>query len=366
MLPYKFSPRQAIESHEDTEPLIYHVTCDEYSTHDVTEYPALSYAYRIRSMRGANMINFHKRKRNGELLPFSPWQQYESEGFTSGEWSRYTLPAGLHYHDWYSNSHGYIWRRDWIISPEEVQAYAPSDGSEYVTRAAAQIYSQGWDLLTFVAELKDIPRLFASMASILELLTKRGRIPTNWPSMHSAWLSYRYGWTPLINDIKNIIKLVDHWSQEDRKRHRGVAFGDYSMSSTKYVPDIDGGDGSTRYLLVEDKIIVRPRGCVVADIVLPKLQINPIQTGWELIPFSFVIDWVFNVGRTIAALSMIANSTAYHAAWGYKIDMTRRMEYGVLDTAPYWISWSCSQNGLSSASLTRRIPCSIPKLPVLT
>lgn len=355
--------RQASEDQEQDEEVIYRWKAVDPPSETNTEYyDRLVYAYQNRSMRGFDVPQFHKRKRSGELLPFTPWDQYESEGETSGVWDRYTTDGSTIYHDWYVNPHGYIWQTGWRLTPEAVLAHAPSDVSEYVTRAAASIYAKGWDALTFLAELKDIHRLYSNLAEHLEVLLKKRRRPSGFGGFSSDWLSTRYGWRPLINDIKNIIGLVQRWGTEKQERHTGSSFGGYSFTDTNLELDLPGVN-EVRYRKVVDTIEVNPRACVVADIVIPAIQINPIQTGWELIPFSFVVDWVLNVGKTIAALSVLVGATSYVACKGFKITVTREFEYGLQEPAGGWISGTCLQTGKSVASYTRRIPCGIPIIP---
>lgn len=114
-----------------------------------------------------------------------------------------------------------------------------------------------------------------------------------------------------------------------------------------------------------DEVTIGIRGSVVADIEISKFQLNPLQTGWEIIPFSFVIDWFVNVGKTLSAWSFLATQTDYTAAAGYIVEVEREYQFEIESGLSNFISGHSYMQGSCYQSQTRRTPCSIPKLPHL-
>jgi hypothetical protein len=45
---------------------------------------------------------------------------------------------------------------------------------------------------------------------------------------------------------------------------------------------------------------------VVGDFYVPPFRFNPFLTAYELVPYSFVFDWFFSLGRAIEAVSLLA------------------------------------------------------------
>jgi hypothetical protein len=62
----------------------------------------------------------------------------------------------------------------------------------------------------------------------------------------------------------------------------------------------------------------------VAALIKPaQFIVDPLQTAWELTPYSFVLDWVLNVGDALAATKLKYLASAYTASQGAKSVTTR-------------------------------------------
>lgn len=309
----------------------------------------------VRKACGYDTAQFNKLRREGQLIPYTPWYKFESRGECTGAYSNTWHGAG--------DSVTKTWcagpdSTAWIISEEEITAYSPVAYDMYVTQAAASIYESGWDALTFLAELTQLKSLI--MGAVKHIMNLR-RVPKTWRTLSSAWLSYRYGWTPLVSDLKAINELISSISS-GMKRHKRSAKGVEHTSSRNATPYTDFRFDYER--VVTDDITIMPNGIVCADIAVPEIQFNPLQTGWELIPFSFAIDWFLNVGKTLSAIAVISGATSYVAAKGYKIRMERTESINILsEHVPPNISITWVHNGRCTAELTRRTPCSIPIIP---
>lgn len=309
---------------------------------------------------GYDTPNFHNRVRKGELMPFTPWRQFVSEGYTSGVLDTvYDAGGGESVH-WYMTN-GYAPRTDWILTEPDLAALAPEiiDLLRYTQSAAARIYSSGHDSLTFLVELVQIKSLFMNAAKTLSQL----RIPSNWKDLSNEWLSTRYGWRVLLYDIDVLSQAIASLYGPRRTRHSektGITYRSESSNVTEQEFTHFWMDH-----LIQDKIEVSLRGSVVADIDIPPFQFNPFVTAWEIVPLSFVIDWLIGVGKSIAALSFMAFETNYAASYGYQIKITRTTLSSISTPKSGFISGTREQQGLSQATLEIRTPCNVPLSPQL-
>lgn len=127
----------------------------------------------------------------------------------------------------------------------------------------------------------------------------------------TAWLEYRYAIRPLLGDIKNAITAIQKQLEyAKRQTARGKELRVYDDINIDY----DDPSPSDR-ILVEDLKIAR-KGLVKASAgVLYAIERNiaalasilgldqPVESLYELIPFSFVLDWVVNVGEWLQSLT---------------------------------------------------------------
>lgn len=306
--------------------------------------------------------NFHRRVKKGELLPHTPYRAYRSEGSTTGSRSLWTNDGALYR---YYSEGNYVLYDDWILTENDLLPYVPesAEAQYYIQEAASKIYSNGWDALTFVAELTSVRSMFVDAAK--KLLRLSTNLPKFWKKISSTgeWLSYRYGWRTLMYDILDINEVITTWD-EQRSRFSDKAGTVWSQSVTNvrtveyahYYVDIQ----------VVDKASIALRGSVTADVQIPKILANPVATAWELIPFSFVLDWFVSVGTALEAASFEVLQSQYASSWGYHIEMDRNLLAEIGEVKATFQSGNHDQAGSSKASLKVRVPCGVPKVPHLT
>ncbi len=121
----------------------------------------------------------------------------------------------------------------------------------------------------------------------------------NWSNL---WLEFHFGWSPLINDIGQAISVLD---SNPPPLHVNGKSGKYGWkASTYYAWD------ASQYRRGDMEGFVQAK--VGADIVVtnPNLYLSsklgltdPLGIAWELVPFSFVVDWFVNVSDYLAQFS---------------------------------------------------------------
>lgn len=328
-------------------------------------------------MVGWDNPNFHARVRKGELLPQTPWTQFTKYGKTRGH-HVHVQPGASGANEFRTDN--WSFSDSWNIQESELAAYVPATYDKYVTDAAAKIYSNGYDVLTALAELVEVrrmffqtgktlvtllsePRLQSALFKFARLSTKRKASFLIKDLLAGHYLQYRYGWRTLIFDLMAINDTVDNWN-ESRTR-----FSE-SVGSDTASQDVSTSVWSTfAYIcdsVLTNRYTVGIRGSVIADIDIPKLQANIFATAWELVPLSFVVDWFVTVGKSINAMSFLVKQSKYTASAGFKVECERSYELKLRTVQGPTLTADIYQLGRCHASYVVRRPCAVPITPHFT
>lgn len=142
----------------------------------------------------------------------------------------------------------------------------------------------------------------------------------------SIWLEYHFGWEPLYGDIYTACKTL----QND------VPAGVIRASSLEECHELDvAREWITR---TQARVIVTYQGTYYVDnpnkFLLNKLGvINPVAVAWELVPFSFAVDWFIPVGQYLGSFSDfwgVKRSNEFTSVFiEAKSQVTRRRDVGV-------------------------------------
>jgi len=124
-------------------------------------------------------------------------------------------------------------------------------------------------------------------------------------ALANGWLELQYGWLPLIHDIHGAAEALNKTLAPPKKGRlvRVVAVSKLSNSSQDQVPITNGIDTWHRSYEVEVKTCLYFRQQSRTLHTLSALGIaNPVHAAWELTRFSFLIDWVVNIGNFLSSL----------------------------------------------------------------
>lgn len=190
----------------------------------------------------------------------------------------------------------------------------------------------------FFGELMETVRLISSPAKALRQgidryyadVKKRTRRSKNKSrTVRDTWLEYQFGWKPLISDIEDIARLA---SLDPYRVHKPIrALGGTSEKTepvdvTQSPSSIGGPLVWTVRNWLNNEVSVIYKGAICAQnepVPFPE-QLglswsNFLPTVWELIPYSFLVDYFTNVGKVIEGIS----TGWVWLAWGCK--STRKM-----------------------------------------
>lgn len=145
----------------------------------------------------------------------------------------------------------------------------------------------------------------------------------------SKWLEYRYGWSPLVHSIydafdqlhRDIETNIFTVTGRSSLRRHGIEFQDIDFNPATYVtaPAIGHRSVSWKYSKshwCEFSIKFKPSGSQLSDWT----SLNPASIAWELLPLSFVADWLFTMGQY---LDLVENHLLYRQAFlsGYRTEV---------------------------------------------
>lgn len=115
-------------------------------------------------------------------------------------------------------------------------------------------------------------------------------------SPFDGWMEYQYAWVPLYGDITGATKQL----QDGFRKKAQLVYARRVITDEVGSPDKWTTGRSTR----------KQRCVIVARVNNAKLLaisqiglINPLAVAWELMPFSFVIDWAIPIGNVLNAVT---------------------------------------------------------------
>ena len=147
-------------------------------------------------------------------------------------------------------------------------------------------------------------RLFKILKNAKKLNIKALRNELRPKELADRWMELRYAIRPLIFDAKQVCDALNYELEHDRQTFRGYATETETTEETVLESRFAGTYirewKRTSFQTVE----VRSGVLAYIDNLTPLNTWgidSVIETGWELVPFSFIVDWFFNIGDTIAA-----------------------------------------------------------------
>lgn len=182
-------------------------------------------------------------------------------------------------------------------------AFDPSVRNDAITDFYDQVRQAESNIALTLGEAREsskMLRAFSSLDKIISLARRARRTVTRNPSLliSNVWLSMKYGWLPLYNDVWNYLNW-QYWTWSAGAPITGNARR--VVHSRVYGPF--AGLVSVSRGLVTGKTIYKCRvGCRVgvqnSDLynLTRVTSLNPLSIAWELTPFSFVVDWFVDVG----------------------------------------------------------------------
>lgn len=143
----------------------------------------------------------------------------------------------------------------------------------------------------------------------------------------ATWLELHFGWSPLIGDIYGAMEVLQTPQFGQIKAVGSASEPFVSQQWLSWIRRFASGTFGTRYEGVFQ--IDNPNAFLADRMGLT----NPATILWELVPFSFVVDWFTNVGQVLGALNDHAGLTWLYGSSSVKLKASGYSDYnGVTQT----------------------------------
>lgn len=178
----------------------------------------------------------------------------------------------------------------------------------HVVNGAIQKSKMGsWDALTSLAEAKKTVLGIRDRMAKTFLTAERYAREARRRNKNSAknrirdfeqlWLEGRYQWRPLVKEIDDLMTHLDKGTQV---RQSGRSSASQSLSGSFSAPNVV----TTHRIWTRSTSVVGTRtyrGFAMSVGDIASANLNPFQTAWELVPYSFVVDKFIAIGNAINA-----------------------------------------------------------------
>lgn len=199
--------------------------------------------------------------------------------------------------------------------------------NEVITKALLDFADQKVNLGENLATLQQTLRLFTSPSSSLTKLLRElshvGRTRKFLPYLKKSlrdikragpinraaeeYLKYVYGWKPLMQDVYGLVELAKEYGDTPLLLHATQRATETAQTGT-----VEGDNLNSKRVFGPLDIKTRVLTSLWARIdpnyqgtrALNQLGLtNPASLAWELVPYSFVVDWVLPIGPVLQALT---------------------------------------------------------------
>jgi hypothetical protein len=172
-----------------------------------------------------------------------------------------------------------------------------------------------------IAEMKKTLGMFWNPLSSWFAFERNARARSAAQSAANAWLMWRYGLKPLISSADSIMKALKKNARADRSTSHGTASS--TLSSTTTGTYVNASTFGIRKTITET---ILARATSVDEVAIDLAYAagfsakSLLTLPWELIPYSFVADWFFNIGDYIGALEEAFHQRNLGACITYQVD----------------------------------------------
>lgn len=130
----------------------------------------------------------------------------------------------------------------------------------------------------------------------------------------NGWLALHFGWMPLLSDIHDSCEAIANWKYEQKAP---IQISRVKVKRARSAREAPPGDFVTTYdTITTIKYVCSYR---ISNADFKRLQTvgltNPLSIAWEVMPWSFVVDWFLPVGRWLGNLDALVGVEFVDASW---------------------------------------------------
>jgi hypothetical protein len=165
-------------------------------------------------------------------------------------------------------------------------------------------------------------------------VTPKGSEPQPWKSVAENWLALQYGWKPLLMDIHEALRSLANaqiYSPNVVRTARGT--GKWKTHTVTELGTTSQWYQKTGYRMVTTytNCTIGMRYSIDSNFVQFLAQTgftNPINLLWEVLPYSFVVDWFIPIGPYLETLSAFDGLSLVD---GFETNITKQYTLSVHD-----------------------------------
>lgn len=223
----------------------------------------------------------------------------------------------------------------WNEGPRDLPSWTDSleftsDSSTYNAAVSnlADSVRGGVDLSIDAFQAKQTQQMFRAVAHFVEYAREFKRSFRRLPAkaIGGKWLEYQYGWKPLLSTVYDTAALLVRSKPEDNLITLHSRASDQGRS--QFVHDTGSGPQTitkTESIRYEIGVTLAPKPNRLQDMGR-FTSLNPVSITWELVPYSFVVDWFIDVGGFLRSMetALIYRSAFVH---GYSTRTVKKVIY---------------------------------------
>lgn len=197
-----------------------------------------------------------------------------------------------------------------------------------LTETGRMIHKRASQIASIANSLRT--RNFGRLESILkqELPSKVKRLQKG-KELANGWLELEFGWKPLVQDVYAAMEAY-----RNGMATRGQMVTAFGSKTGYYKPSSSGLSHMNRYSNLEakvltDKVKSKAYGVVSNPTAFTLNQlglINPALLAWQLLPFSFVIDWFLPISQILGMLTNRVGLSHYAICVVYEANSASRWQ----------------------------------------
>jgi len=303
-------------------------------TLDDSSYSEVYYNYQ--TMTDQKTPGYFKAVREGTAIPVSPMSStkdttVKSTGRYQAVHSSNNNPTGQQYE---YDINGYYYSDSlWGITPSAPYV----DGNIALQEALSRAQNDCFDALTFAAEFRKtvegVVTLRSRAMTLLERFNDRVRSRARSKRyrghelsqiLAEIWLEMRYMWRPLVYDMYAMDEAVRRLAAgiEDPLQRAYASRTETATSLRNFTsgyivtPGVGAGVVGLTAICSHSVVVERHVHASVGLKVTTReiTMSDPVVTAWELVPYSFVLDWFVTIGTSLSAFSPFATGQLQYAS----------------------------------------------------
>jgi len=224
--------------------------------------------------------------------------------------------------------------------------------------------------------------------SVKSLATSLPKMAANWGNLRrvistasGGYLAWKFGVSPILQDMIAIHKYAGRMSRDLKKHSEGAS---HRITRSAVIPiafdsspTVDGVYNNIKWgerthlgsvlktPTVRYVLVAKPRSVSSAvnrlDFFTSRFSSSPASLAWELVPFSFVLDWFVDLRGTLRAVDEAVGGIPYEI-----INFTRSFSYELAANVDHTYRNTCDGSQLSKSNVGQVRYIHYERIPVST